>query len=267
MRIERISENQIRCTLTKSDLEEHELLLNDLAFGGDRAKDLFRDLMAQASEELGFEADDIPLMIEAVPVSSEKIVLIITKMDSPEELDDKFSKYMKPLEGILSSGKDDDEMEISTDSVADSDSASDDAEAEREKADGFSSLSQIFQEARKMAKERAERPEKKSPREKKPVPETHRIYRFSSLVQAMDACKKIYPLYDGENTLYKDAEENFYYLVLARNTHSPEEFARMGNVLSEYGLRIPYTYGAHAYFKEHFAKIIESNAVDTLASL
>lgn len=262
MRIERISENQIRCTLTKSDLEEHELLLNDLAFGGDRAKDLFRDLMAQASDELGFEADNIPLMIEAVPVSSEKIVLIITKMDSPEELDDRFSKYMKPLEGILSFDKeDDDENEDDSENIID---LTDDDEPEKEeKTDGFSSLSQIFKEARKMAKEKAERASK----ERREDPSDHRIYRFSSLVHGIDACKKIYPLYDGENTLYKDAEENFYYLVLARNTHSPEEFARMGNVLSEYGLRIPYTCGAHAYFEEHFSKIIKSNAVDTLASL
>lgn len=50
-------------------------------------------MMKQASYELGFEADDIPLMIEAIPVSSECIVLIVTKVDDPEELDTRFSKF------------------------------------------------------------------------------------------------------------------------------------------------------------------------------
>ena len=109
MRIEKINENQIRCTLTKSDLEEHQVLLNELAFGTDHAKDLFRDMMAQASEEFGFEADDIPLMIEAVPVSPDKLVLIITKMENPDELDEHFSKYMKHFD--LSEDPEEDSLE------------------------------------------------------------------------------------------------------------------------------------------------------------
>ena len=49
--------------------------------------------MQQASYEVGFEADDIPLMIEAIPISSDCIVLIITKVENPEELDTRFSKF------------------------------------------------------------------------------------------------------------------------------------------------------------------------------
>lgn len=49
--------------------------------------------MQQASYEFGFEAEDIPLMIEAIPVSADCIVLIVTKVDDPEELDTRFSKF------------------------------------------------------------------------------------------------------------------------------------------------------------------------------
>ena len=41
----------------------------------------------------GFEADNIPLMIEAIPVSADSIILIITKVEDPEELDTRFSKF------------------------------------------------------------------------------------------------------------------------------------------------------------------------------
>ena len=93
MKIEKLNENQIRCTLTKEDLASRELKISELAYGTEKAKTLFRDMMQQANFEFGFEAEDIPLMIEAVPVNGECIVLIITKVEDPEELDTRFSRF------------------------------------------------------------------------------------------------------------------------------------------------------------------------------
>lgn len=93
MKIEKISENQIRCTLNKSDLASRQLKISELAYGSEKARALFRDMMRQANYELGFEAEDLPLMIEAIPVSAECIILIITKVDNPEELDTRFSRF------------------------------------------------------------------------------------------------------------------------------------------------------------------------------
>ena len=93
MKIEKINENQIRCTLTKEDLDSHQIRISELAYGTEKAKKLFRDMMQQAQIQFGFEADNIPLMIEAIPVSTESIILIITKVEDPEELDTRFSKF------------------------------------------------------------------------------------------------------------------------------------------------------------------------------
>ena len=93
MKIEKVNDHQIRCTLTKADLADRELKISELAYGTDKAKTLFRDMMQQAAFEFGFEAEDIPLMIEAIPLNSECIVLIITKVEDPEELDTRFSKF------------------------------------------------------------------------------------------------------------------------------------------------------------------------------
>ena len=93
MKIEKVSDNQIRCTLTKEDLASRQLKISELAYGTDKAKNLFRDMMQKANFEFGFEAEDIPLMIEAVPVSGDSIVLIITKVEDPEELDTRFSRF------------------------------------------------------------------------------------------------------------------------------------------------------------------------------
>ena len=91
MKIEKINDNQIRCTLTRQDLAEREL--SELAYGTEKAKLLFRDMMQQAAYEFGFEANDIPLMIEAIPLSSDSVILIVTKVEDPEELDTRFAKF------------------------------------------------------------------------------------------------------------------------------------------------------------------------------
>ena len=93
MKIEKVNENQIRCTLTREDLASRELKISELAYGTEKAKTLFRDMMQQANFEFGFEAEDIPLMIEAIPLNAECIVLIITKVEDPEELDTRFSRF------------------------------------------------------------------------------------------------------------------------------------------------------------------------------
>ena len=93
MKIEKVNEQQIRCTLTREDLLNRELKISELAYGTEKAKSLFRDLMQQAAYECGFEAEDIPLMIEAIPLNAECIVLIVTKVEDPEELDTRFAKF------------------------------------------------------------------------------------------------------------------------------------------------------------------------------
>ena len=63
MKIEKINDNQIRCTLTKEDLDSHQIRISELAYGTEKAKRLFRDMMQQAQIQFGFEADNIPQIL------------------------------------------------------------------------------------------------------------------------------------------------------------------------------------------------------------
>ena len=115
MKIEKVNENQIRCTLTREDLASRELKISELAYGTEKAKSLFRDMMQQANFEFGFEAEDIPLMIEAIPLNADCIVLIITKVEDPEELDTRFSRFAPSV----TEDSDDDSDESTADEVLD----------------------------------------------------------------------------------------------------------------------------------------------------
>ena len=71
MKIEKVNDHQIRCTLTRDDLAKRDLKITELAYGTDKAKELFQDMMQQANIAFGFDAEDTPLMIEAIPINSE----------------------------------------------------------------------------------------------------------------------------------------------------------------------------------------------------
>lgn len=45
MKLEKLSDTQIRRTLSKEDLSQRQLHLSELAYGSEKAKELFRDMM------------------------------------------------------------------------------------------------------------------------------------------------------------------------------------------------------------------------------
>lgn len=89
MKIEKLSDTQIQVTLNHSDLIDRNLKLSELAYGSKKAQDLFRDMMARAYEDFGFEAENVPLMIEAVPLSPDSIMLVVTKVEDPSQIEEK----------------------------------------------------------------------------------------------------------------------------------------------------------------------------------
>lgn len=93
MRIEKVNDSQIRCYLSREDMESRQLHLKELAYGTEKARRLFHELMQEAYKRYGFEAENIPVMVEAVPLHDDSLVLIVTKVDNPEELDTRFSSF------------------------------------------------------------------------------------------------------------------------------------------------------------------------------
>ena len=89
MKIEKISDTQIRVTLNHSDLQNRDIKIGELAYGSTKAQALFRDMMAKAYEDFGFEAENVPLMIEAVPLSTDSIMIVVTKVDDPNQIEER----------------------------------------------------------------------------------------------------------------------------------------------------------------------------------
>ena len=254
MKIEKISDTQIRCTLDKNDLAERELRLSELAYGSEKAKALFRDLMVQATYECGFDAEDTPLMIEAIPVNADCLVLVITKVEDPDELDTRFSNFTP--------------FQEKTDDF--SDSPIKPALAD-EILNCFSRIGKMLGPAAEQALEQLAEIE-----EKKTEPDTDntqlpaeftRVYSFHSLKSLTALAAIAAPFYHGENTLYRDTIHGTYYLVLSISEHSPEQFNKLCNIASEYGTQIDTAYASVFYYKEHYQVVLENEALSILATL
>ena len=256
MKIEKINENQIRCTLTKNDLADRELKISELAYGSDKAKSLFRDMMEQASYECGFEADDIPLMIEAVPINAECIVLTITKVEDPEELDTRFSKFAPSVHEEAFSEFDAEDI---TDEVMNLFQKVQDVESGL-----FSDYSRTdhlpYDESPVRTK-----PHKPVSAEK--ISTTSCIYSFTSLNHIIRLAHVLSDMEPGPNSLYKDVSSGEYRLLLNNNGSDAETFNRLCNIVSEYGRYMKNTAGTEAYLTEHYEAVCPDHALQTLAEI
>lgn len=261
MKIEKISDNQIRCTLSKKDLLERELRLSELAYGTEKAKALFRDMIQQAFYEFGFEADDIPLMIEAVPVSSETLILTITKVEDPEELDTRFSRF-SPEQDTQDDSSEGEEDTAYADEILHCFDQLNELIDGPEKEENDASIEFIpLPEALAQKK-------KKETKELKPVSiqtDLTKIFSFRSLEEIIRLSAQIVSFYNGTNTVYKNPVNGTYYLVISKSEHTPEEFNKICNIISEYGSSERATYASPAYYAEHFELIIKDNAIQRLS--
>ncbi len=94
MKIEKINNNKIKCLIGKEELIQRHIKISELNYGSNAAKELFRDIMAKASDDFGFKINGEPLMIEAIPLANEEIMLIVTKVKSKEDMGNRFYDMM-----------------------------------------------------------------------------------------------------------------------------------------------------------------------------
>ena len=243
MKIEKINDNQIRCTLTRADLAARQLQLSELAYGTEKAKSLFHDMMQQAAFEFGFEAEDIPLMIEAIPASADSIVLIITKVEDPEELDTRFSKFAPSPDG---------------------DWDTKDAPAKLEGAETLLDLLGKVKEKLGTAEAAETANEEQSSKAPKA---TLRLFSFATMDHVLKAARLLSTMYSGSNTLYKDQGEDVYILVLTQSDLTTNDFNRICNMLSEYGSLEKASGATLAFLEEHCEVLVSANAVQKLAAV
>ena len=283
MKIEKINENQIRCTLTKEDLDSHQIRISELAYGTEKAKRLFRDMMQQASYELGFEAEDTPLMIEAIPVSSECIVLIVTKVDNPEELDTRFSRFspsdsdddnfdFDDIETIEGNDYSDFSLPTANEELDECAATDEEGLPEDELMNIFNRVKEYFN---KDSDNKASQPSPSQPSgkgttdrpEHRESANISRVFSFSSLDDITNAACIIDTFYKDSNSVYKNPSDRRYYLCISKTKCNSKDFNKVCNILSEYGQKESGFDNHIGFFAEHCECIIAEHALHILRRL
>ena len=261
MKIEKVNENQIRCTLTREDLADRQIKLSELAYGSEKAKNLFRDMIEQANYEFGFEVDDIPVMIEAIPLSGENIILQITKVEYPEELDTRFSKF--------SEGGDMEDYEKGNEKALFSDlQGADDILGlfQQMKEDLSQQTEETENHPEKNAESKEEATEKAATKHQTPTNLT-KLFEAKSLDRLERLSQVLAGYYEGENDIYKDEVKNCFYLLVRKSHHTPEEFNKVCNIISEYAVYRKYTPATEALMNEHGKVILKGDALQVLLTI
>ena len=243
MKIEKMNDHQIRCTLTSEDLATRNIKLSELAYGSEKTRALFRDMMQQAAMDFGFEAEDIPLMVEA------------TKVESPDELDTRFSNFTQ-FETEEDESDDGLPLDLDADSI--------DTSEVDDTATQFLQLLQRLRQEQNASKTE----EKETAETDRELPSNLvRMFTCADLDAIILAAEALHGFYQGKNTLYKDPQEHTYHLIVHQSQHTISEFNRVINLICSYLKPQKYTAGLQAFYEEHFQKIIRGNALQQLGKI
>ena len=291
MRIEKISDDQIKCILTKEDLDARKINFSELTFGSAQANGLLRDMMQQASCEFGFEADDKPLMIEVVPMQSGIIVLVITKvsgrnsadnihsdsfLSEEDELEDEDDLKENAIEntientieisGKVKKGDDGDPFTLS---IASTGNISESINPV------MNSIHDLFREmfsgsgraAGNIASSRTKNGSIPISSGTIENGKNFRFFCFASLNDVMQAAAAVSGKDCGRNTLYCSPAKDVYCLVMQPESLTVKNYQRVCSVISDFCSGTFISGMCEAYIDEHFTLMIKDHALESLAKI
>lgn len=263
MKIEKVNENQICCTLTREDLENRQIKISELAYGSEKAKMLFRDMIQQANSEFGFEANDIPLMVEAIPMAADSIILLITKVEYPEELDTRFSQF--------SDYDEEDYPELMNLEETIPEQGADDIlgifqKMHKESLDEITKASESLNHSSESVNISVDGHKQKEA-EPEVLTDLVKIFEIQDMRQVERLSNVLCGFYMGENSLYKDEHKNCYELFLHKSNHTPVEFNKICNIACEYATQKSYSPALLAYYEEHGNVILANDALQVIKTL
>ncbi|MCD8215158.1 MAG: adaptor protein MecA [Clostridiales bacterium] len=83
--MEKISDSQIKFTLSLKDLKLRNINIKELTYESEKTRRLFKEMLDEAEESCNFRPENTPLMIEAIP-KDDGIMIIISKVDNSANL-------------------------------------------------------------------------------------------------------------------------------------------------------------------------------------
>lgn len=230
MEIEKISNNQIKFTLTEADLRKRDVRLHELSYSSAKTQELFREIMERAAIECGFYTDhQTPLIIEASPISHDSIMIIVTKVASHDEIEERFG-YPPIFEGLKNVSRGDSQR----------------------KKPGTSKSTRVQTAIDKAKAQKAAASQHKLV-----------IYEFDSLDDVQGVCARLKGAYIGANMLYKYNDK--FYLIIDTIRIKLCEISE--GILKEHGHKFSNSGISKAFLQEYGELMVKSKAIEVIANI
>lgn len=236
MTFKRIDESTIRCIVTEEDMEENGLELDDFFKQSDKAQDFLRELIEQATEEVGYESSPGMVSLQIMPLPDHALAITFSESESKE-----WHNMMENIRDILEDMK------------------------ERVKEQG------TLQDGDAPELTAEEVPAVDIPagkgRRGQGVDAKMRLFAFVSLRHAIQYAKTVQEKGAVHSTLYKDAPNQVFYMTLEKGRLSSNKYNVLCTNATEFATYIADGDKVLGYLKEHGEVLIEKRAVKVLAKL
>lgn len=235
MTFKRIDESTIRCIVTEEDMEENGLELDDFFTQSDKAQDFLREVVEQASEEVGYDSGQGMVSLQIMPLPNHGLAITFSESESKEWHD-----VMENIKGIIEDVK---ERVKEKGTLQDGDAP--------EKEEKVSAVTIPADKANKGKREI----------------EKVRLFAFVNLRFAIQYAKTVQEKGAVRSTLYKDKANNVFYMTLEKGRLSTHKYNVLCSNATEFATYMVDGQRILDYLKEQGEILVENRAVKVLAKL
>jgi adapter protein MecA 1/2 len=254
MEFKRINENTFECLLSKEDLEDFDMTMEDFLKDQEKTLDFMRKIIERSEEEIDFEPTGEMVSMQISPLPGEGLALVFSNrkpmsgMDLLNHVRDILRSHM---EGIAEDQEQEEEEEQSFEPGTHL------LQGEKHEA-GFMDLNSIMEDVLR------QEPEKNKKRNAVSGARAYRFRRFSDLERFCKSWNSDKPV---KSQLIKYGNDTDYLLVIEQGKLSKQAYAKLGEALAEYAYFVTDQPLKITGIREHGTVVIDKNAVVTLRDL
>lgn len=247
MKIKRINDNTISCTITPEDLRANGFELDDFFDRKKEAVEFIRQTVAQIalSENFDLQGELTTMRVSVLPDHS--LNLLITREDSREGAAQEVRRLARSIfDSIVSKAAEKAGKEESDQENSPSDSLMKSLLSEKQEKQDGKGTDQTDQKTE----------------EKAPLVGDSFMFSFYSVRDAMDCCKLFADAGPVDSSFYYLREDDIYFLILRRTADTPAEFNRCVLSANEFGELVTSEEQYIAFVTEHGVCVAQNHAVE-----
>lgn len=256
MEFKKINENTFECLLSKEDLEDFDITMEDFLKDQDKTMDFMRKIIERSEEEIDFEPSSGMVSMQISPLPGDGLSLVfsnrqpVSGMDLLTHVRDIIRSHMEGMIHDREQADDEDHTQSGDEGTAGQ-------EGSEQTAD-FMDLKSIMEE---MERGEAEKNHKRD------TAENVRMYRFESFSDLERFCKSWKSQKRVKSQILKQERDQGYYLVIEKGRLSRKEYICLGESLAEYADFVTDQHIRIVNIREHAKVVIAKDAITMLRDL